>query len=497
MSDNLKKYLFSQSPSPPRRLFGIRTKIVVPFVLLFLLCLLLVGSIAVNQVTGSVERRLDPRRLGELVSRAGFPLNEASLERIRKIIDCEIVSFSADFDLLATTLPEEKRGPLREWLKRRGASFRPSEMMRDSGFPGYYFVSHEVTAAPGDRSQPAGLLLAVSESVMKSEKMKTVRPIIIAAVIGTVLIIIIGLYISHTITRPLRELTSFASELRVEGSEQINLDKQIVVYSRDETRDLANAFNAMLERLRSSESQLVEGEKMAAIGSIATGMAHEIRNPLSSIRMTVQLLLRRTEDEKIKSELELILREIERLSFTLSELLIFARPPRPGLAGTDVARLVDETLGILRPQFEHHDVEVDRDYAADLPPVALDHNHFKQVLMNLMINSIEAMPGGGGIAISMSVENGDFTFRMRDTGEGVPPELGDRIFDPFFTTKGGGSGLGLAVTKIIVESHDGTIQYSSDSGGTEFTIRIPHHEIEEGKSKESEIEEEIRKLEKR
>jgi two-component system sensor histidine kinase AtoS len=175
----------------------------------------------------------------------------------------------------------------------------------------------------------------VHESVIEAEKSRTIRPIILAAVIGTVLIIVIGLYISHTITRPLRELTSFASELRVEGSEQINLDKQIAVDSRDETRDLANAFNAMLERLRSSESQLVEGEKMAAIGSIATGMAHEIRNPLSSIRMTVQLLLRRTEDEKIKSELELILREIERLSFTLSELLIFARPPRPSLAETD------------------------------------------------------------------------------------------------------------------------------------------------------------------
>jgi signal transduction histidine kinase len=96
----------------------------------------------------------------------------------------------------------------------------------------------------------------------------------------------------------------------------------------------------------------------------------------------------------------------------------------------------------------------------------------------------------------MSVENGGFTFCMRDTGEGMAPDLGDRIFDPFFTTKGGGSGLGLAVTKIIVESHDGTIQYSSDPGGTEFTIRIPHHEIEEGDPKGSEIEEEIRKLEK-
>ncbi|MHC4664227.1 MAG: sensor histidine kinase [Planctomycetota bacterium] len=456
------------NPPAAGRLIGVRTKIVAPFVLLFLLCLLLVGSIAVSQATKSVENRMNPERLAELVSRAGFPLNKDSLGRIRDIINCEIISFNSDFKLLASTFPEENQKALTGFLKRAGKDLKPAVMTRHEALPGYYFVFREISAPAAGPLEPAGLILALPENVMNAEKNKTIRPIIIAAVVGTILIILIGLYIAHTITRPIRRFAKFADEVQAG-----DLDRRIILRSRDEIRDLAAAFNSMLERLRDSESQLVEREKMAAIGTIATGMAHEIRNPLSSIRMTVQLLLRKAEDDGLKSDMEMILREIERLSYTLSELLIFAKPPKPSKAPTDLKELIRETIAVLRPQLDHHDITVEEDFEHAPPEADVDQNHIRQVMMNLVINAIEAMPEGGTIGIALAEENRSVILRVHNTGKPIPAKIGGRIFDAFFSTKAGGSGLGLAVTKIIIDGHRGEISYTSGSRGTEFRIVLP------------------------
>jgi signal transduction histidine kinase len=271
----------------------------------------------------------------------------------------------------------------------------------------------------------------------------------------------------------LRKLTRFAGELKTDGGAAKDGERRIEISSRDETGDLAEAFNEMLARLRRSERALIENEKMAAIGSIATGMAHEIRNPLSSIRMTVEILLRRATQDSVKNELEIILREIDRLSFTLSELLIFARAPQPNVQNVDARKLVDETLAILRPQIEHHEIEITRDFSENLPNALVDPNHFKQVVMNLVINAIEAMPSDGKIRISLHARDDCVVLRLKDSGEGIAPEIRKRIFEPFFTTKPGGSGLGLAVTKIIVDSHGGEINFTSGADGTEFTLKFP------------------------
>jgi signal transduction histidine kinase len=460
----------NEDGSPAGRLFGVRTKIVVPFVLLFLICLLLVGSIAVSQVAGSVENRLNPERLGNLIIRSGFPLNKASLERIREIIGCEIITLSADHEILYSTLSEYSEERASVYFKERGESgpLKPSILINDGGFEEYYYVYHPVSEKTPEMSNVAGLVLAVPAQTVEMEKAKTVRPIIIAAVVGTILIILIGLYIAHTITRPIRKFAKFADD--VQAGE---LDRRIILKTHDEIRDLASAFNSMLERLKNSESQLVEREKMAAIGTIATGMAHEIRNPLSSIRMTVQLMLRKAEDEKLKSDLEMILREIERLSYTLSELLIFAKPPKPSRTPIDLRTLIRETIAVLRPQLEHHDIEVEEDFESAPPEVEVDNNHIRQVVMNLVINAIEAMPEGGKITVALTGENGSVILRVHNTGKPIPAKLGDRIFDAFFSTKAGGSGLGLAVTKIIIDGHGGEISYTSGKQGTEFRITLP------------------------
>ncbi|MCZ7583189.1 MAG: ATP-binding protein [Deltaproteobacteria bacterium] len=247
-------------------------------------------------------------------------------------------------------------------------------------------------------------------------------------------------------------------------------------------------FNVALERrieqvkreLKAAEDQLIRTEKLSAMGTLAAGVSHEISNPIHVIQGICSLILQDLEEgSQLTGDLQMIEREAARCQKIVNSLLDFARHHEPERRPTQVNRLVDESLDLIRAQKWSKKIELEKDLA-ELPEISVDGNRIKQVLINLLINAGQAMPNGGKLTVrtDLTPTGMDHLVRLRvcDTGAGIPKDIQPRIFDPFFTTKKGqeGTGLGLAISYRIVEEHGGTITVESEPGkGTCFTIVLP------------------------
>ncbi|MFT3774085.1 MAG: ATP-binding protein [Minicystis sp.] len=233
----------------------------------------------------------------------------------------------------------------------------------------------------------------------------------------------------------------------------------------------------MVAAIQRARSELVQAERLATIGKMAAHVTHEIRNPLSAIGLNVELLeeeLAMTAEKEPLALVAAIKSEVDRLSRISEQYLSVARRPRPRLEREHVDDLVRELHAFMKPELDRASVTSKLDIDDDLPEVELDESQLRQALINLLRNAREAMPKGGEITIGVVRAGTNVEIRVDDTGAGVPEELRASIFDPFFTTKQRGTGLGLAVTREIVEAHHGTIHCDPRAeGGTRFRIVLP------------------------
>jgi PAS domain S-box-containing protein len=224
------------------------------------------------------------------------------------------------------------------------------------------------------------------------------------------------------------------------------------------------------------EEQLRQTERLAELGALASGMAHEIGTPMNVILGRAEFLMRKTQEEQTKKGLGTIVAQVERITKLMNQLLTFARR-RPSERGAmDVGRTVDTCLEILSERLARHHVMVDSRIPPDLPPIHADQDQMSQVFLNLFINAVHAMPEGGRLRITAKPTGKHVTVTVADTGHGIPEEHLTKIFTPFFTTKevGKGTGLGLTVVHGIMQEHGGTITVESQKGkGTAFTLTLP------------------------
>lgn len=236
--------------------------------------------------------------------------------------------------------------------------------------------------------------------------------------------------------------------------------------------------NTLLQEERlTAERRALQAEKLSALGLLASTMAHEIKNPLSSIKTIATVLSESLRpDSEHKEDLRLILSEIDRLSLTTSQLLEFARPSPMGTEGTDVAEVSRRTLGVLRHLAKRGNVTINTVIEDGIPALDLDENAIREILFNLISNSIEAAGDGGHMRFSCSSTDDHVVIRVSDDGPGISPEIQDRLFQPFVTTKDTGTGLGLFVVSRRVRELDGEIRCESRPGeGTVFTVRLPRN----------------------
>jgi signal transduction histidine kinase len=228
--------------------------------------------------------------------------------------------------------------------------------------------------------------------------------------------------------------------------------------------------------LRKTEAQLIRSEKLAALGQLSAGIAHEIRNPLTSINILIHSLTENLPTEHSRWEdLKVIEEEILRINEIVDQFLRFAKPASPLLEKTNLIPIFEEILQLLRPQIERCRIVVKKEFEP-LPLITVDKEQIKQVILNLLMNAIQAMTGGGKLGMTGRLSKDGYWVELaiQDSGVGIPPEDIDKLFDPFFSTKEGGIGLGLSIAHRIIDQHHGKIEVESTPGkGTLFTISLP------------------------
>jgi two-component system, NtrC family, sensor kinase len=264
-----------------------------------------------------------------------------------------------------------------------------------------------------------------------------------------------------------------------ELSRSIELMTERLLSEEEALRHKVVEVERATERLRSTQAQLIRSERMASVGQLAAGLAHEVGNPIAAmIGMQDLILTGDMTQEEVNDFVRRMRKETERIHRILRDLLDFARPVRgttePEQAGS-VEVAVNETTTLLLPQPVARNVEVELDVFPDLPGVRLRQEHLVQVLLNLLLNAAQACREGGRVRVVAKHEGSQVVIQVEDDGPGVPPELGDRIFEPFVSSKevGEGSGLGLSVCRGLVEAAGGTIRLEPKERGARFVVGLP------------------------
>jgi two-component system NtrC family sensor kinase len=336
--------------------------------------------------------------------------------------------------------------------------------------------------------QRAGMLyVGVLEAKYTDLRMSAMVIFALITLAGMVCAIAVGSLLAYRMLKPIQQL--IVASRRVSAGD---MSPEIGPPSHSEIGILQRTFKEMLTSLRErdqllkadGEHQLLQSEKQASVGRLAAGIAHEINNPLTGVLTFTHMLLRRRDiDEQARGDLEVIAQSTERVRAIVKGLLDFARQTRIEPEPTDINRLVVDTMALAANQALVKGIRFCFDPAEALPVRTLDRNQMQSVLLNIIINAIDATDKGGHIDIStglgLSTEGAGgkgIEIRISDTGCGIPPENLDRIFDPFFTTKevGKGTGLGLSVSIGIIERHGGTIHVNSrPRQGSTFTVWLP------------------------
>lgn len=247
--------------------------------------------------------------------------------------------------------------------------------------------------------------------------------------------------------------------------------------------ELYDSLRNLLEHQRTREeevdSRLHRAERMASVGQIAAGLAHEIKNPLAGIRGVIELMRDDSEDASQRHLYEQMVTELDRVNATIHSLLSFARPLPPRLVPTNVETLVEDSLRLIRPNLEKRDIALEIEIAPEIGLFRLDPTHIRHVLINLVNNAAEALESTGTIAVRATLFPGrhGLIIAVEDDGPGIPEEAQSQVFEPFYTTKFTGTGLGLAVVRSLVSRHGGRIELKSEIGqGATFFVFLPEDE---------------------
>ena len=300
---------------------------------------------------------------------------------------------------------------------------------------------------------------------------------IVLVAIGTILFtILITTPVSRAITRPLNQLKDLVAANRQVAAG--DMEVRVPVRAGGEVGELTSSFNHMLDNLQTAQDQLVQSEKLASLGQLAAGVAHELNNPLGTILLYSDILLKDLgPDSPYRADLEVIVNETKRCKGIVAALLEFARQNQVVAQPVDLNALILNVVEMGRVQYEGKSIQIQLDLDQNLPTIQADLAQLQQVIVNLIENARDAMPTGGTVTIrTQSGPPGMVTMEVSDTGMGIAPENLSKLFTPFFTTKpiGIGTGLGLAIIYGIIKLHRGQINVRSElEKGTTFTIHLP------------------------
>ena len=446
---------------------------------------------------------------------AGAVLVGSHLDRMVADLKAEsladIVLQAADGSLLATTVAEPDEGYAALLLPAATTSDLTGTLLRQFGLSGR---EYQAAYSPWFvRDQVLGTLGAVLPSNFLVTTESTSRTVFSGVfALGTAAIMLLGFWLAQSIARPILRLRTMAQSVAAG-----DLEQESGLERTDEIGDLARAFDTMTqrlqartaeaerlygeaiernrqlaemyERLQAAQRQLVQSEKLAAVGQLAAGIVHDVKNPLGVIKGLAEELLEDPLEGAGAIEAYRQIRDnATRANSIVTDLLVFARESATAMTRRDLRETIEGSLRLTDYLLRKGKVRVEKAMPSAPLYVTYDPQQIQQVLINLIQNAVQAMPDGGDLKVALSVVDSKAVITMRDSGVGIPPDVMPRIFDPFFTTKpeGQGTGMGLAVSYGILTRHGGQIEADSQPGqGATFTLALPLEPKPEASAKES------------
>ena len=452
--------------------YSIQNKIVFPFILLFAAVLLVVPIITIVLFDQTYNQQFarETQRWLQVIKDTGY-INQP--EQVKQAYTVEVIVFGSNNGINFTTMDPLSAGDLVDLIPnlklkeaRRKISASNGELVSQN-----VIVNQKPYKAIYDPLKQGRLycLLRPMDSIAEAKRQLTWLMLGIATIVIS-LVALISHFIGGHLTNPVKDLVQYTQQV-AEG----NLAGQANVKTRDEIGELTRAFNQMTRNLRNSRNELLRTERLATAGKMAASFAHEIRNPLSSMRMLAQMLLNNAHLPTLKhtQSISFMLEEIERIDLIVKGLLDFSRPSALEPALHDLNQTLEEVLNLMQANLDHHKITLMRNFDVDLPRIRFDRNKIKQVFMNIILNTMEAISEEGTVEIITSRESNHARVDVIDSGIGIATGDLEQLFEPFFTTKLQGTGLGLANAKRILEQHNGSIKIESTiEQGTKVSLLL-------------------------
>jgi len=478
-------------------------------IVLFMAVTLLINTVLLQYINQRLEGRITEqaeRQFNELAQAIDLALNSfPSGKFIYELVPDAGLEVSPDDTIRHIVITNEQgrvidsanRDDIDEPLSQEIAALPPvshNEAMRgqiNHDHPSK--ITFPVQTSGGERN----IIVVVSLRHLSQTASEAARDrLLVTILIGLLLLALIAI-VSLSFTRPVTELAAAAQRVKAN-----DLDFQLSINQRNEVGTLARTFNEMiagLRRNRELEEQLQRAERSAVVGRLASGIAHEIRNPLNFMNLSIDHLRAKfitppgsdkaaeeTRQEAINI-LGLIKDEIGRLNRLVSDFLSYGRPAKLTLREIDARTLLEEVVGLVQAQADEQGVKIklNIEHSDNNQPdthFVADAEQIKTCFSNLIINAVQAMPDGGELNITIASEELHLTVLVSDTGHGIPPDALEQIFEPYYSTKETGIGLGLPLTRKLIEDHGGEINVTSEVGkGTTFTVSLPREAVQSAK----------------
>ena len=452
----------------PRRSF--RFRLTLAALLPLLLAMTAAWAVATFVFTHTLEQRVEQQieNTANVLTGGGLPFTAELLQRVADLQQVEIALLDANDRVVGRTQGD---------LADRSAETAVHEGIAgsDESRPRHFDVGGEPViavlrpVAAGSDARVAAVLVAASLRDARDAGRSAALGIGLAVIAAGALLIVLQYVLLRGITQPVSRLVSVAHEI-AGGRRDVRADAG----RQDELQALATALNEMTDKLAKYESELAERSRLAALGEMSARIAHEIRNPLTGLKLHLELL-----DERVpapeKPTVRRLLDEVARLELIVASSLSLTRPAQATRRATDLNEAVDEVLQLMEPSLRHREIELRRDFGA-LPVLEIDRDRMKQAVLNLVVNAADALPQGGTLIARThhDAATGTTTVSIEDSGPGIDPRLADPATPVAGSSKPFGLGLGLRVCREIVAEHGGRLELgrSEALGGTRAAIEL-------------------------
>jgi len=461
---------------------SIRMRTLIAMNLLVVTAAIVLGWMS-GQIAGDVVKerlvREVARNTARFVHERHLPFSDALMNSLSEMFGMNFATIRlSDGRVLGSSLPPQAADELQSQIARIGSK---GAVVLDER--NYLVESHQISRKNPRTglNEQLQLCALASHEQFQDARDKTFDRIAGLGIPAVLAASILAVGLSLTITNPIGKLAGEMDRLAEGETDESAREGHRAAFRKygsggpTEIASLTASFGHLLERLDEARSQLARSERLAALGRIAAGVAHELRNPLSGIKMNVRVLKDELADRGVTDgSADLILREIDRMDLYLKELMGLSSANTDNAGPVDLGELVRSAVSLMSGRCKHAGIEIRFEDQTSAATINADGDQIRQVIINLIVNAIEAMPGGGGITLQVETsEAGEVRLWVRDTGPGVQTDEGSDVFELFTSTKGDNAGMGLYISKRIIAANGGRIGYEDSDSGAAFWFELP------------------------